>query len=135
MSLEISPNEIGFMFKTLNGKKFARKKVLEAFSKSAYEFYLAPTPRYFSPATQTTRILSPIYSKQVFPKVLPPKILTPEAQIASSNLQNRSFGLLLFVTILCQYSLLLNIRWFSGLSLLPLIRMNQSPSLFLDPLR
>src|SRR5207249_10705945 len=77
----------------------------------------------------------PIYSKQVFQKVLPTKIPASEAQIASSNLQNRSFGLLLFVTILCQYSLLLNIRWFRGLSLLPLIRMNQSPSLFLDPLR
>src|SRR2546422_4095632 len=77
----------------------------------------------------------PIYSKQVFQKVLPTKIPASEAQIASSNLHNRSFGLLLFVTITCQHSLLLNVGRFRGLSLLPLIRMNQSPSLFLDPLR
>ena len=104
------------------------------------KFYMVPLGAYFKPKRQaeTRQAILREYAMdafKVFQKVLPTKILTSEAQIASSNLQNRSFGLLLFVTILCQYSLLLNIRWFSGLSFLPLIRMNQSPSLFLDPLR
>src|SRR2546426_7146903 len=126
----------GFIFKTLNGKKFARKKSFTGhFSNLPLRIVIDPHPSlFFSSHADDTNTFTHILQAG-FPKVLPTKIPASEAQIASSNLHNRSFGLLPFVTILCQHSLLLNIRWSSGLSLLPLIRMNQSPSLFLDPLR
>src|SRR5207245_5696950 len=97
MSLEISPNEIGFTFKTLNGKKFARKKVLQAFSKSAPEFYLAPTPPlFFSSHADYTNTFTQILQAG-FPKCPPHK----NPDLGSTNRLQQPSESVLWATPVC----------------------------------